>query len=232
MAEVLVLQHAEPENLGIIETALATHGHKPRYIRGDLGHKIPETFESAGLIVMGGPMGVYEEDQHPYLKAEKALIHQALEGKKPVLGVCLGSQLLASVLGAKVYPGKKKEIGWQKIKLTEDGVEDILWRGVPHEFVGYHWHGDVFDLPAGAEVLASSELTPIQAYSYGEKAYGFLFHMEVTHTIVENMVRTFEGELKQAGVDGQQILTGADKYLPGLSKIGAGVYSRWATLVA
>jgi GMP synthase (glutamine-hydrolysing) len=152
--------------------------------------------------------------------------------EKPVLGVCLGSQLLASVLGAKVYPGKQKEIGWHKIRLTEDGAEDKLWRGVPHEFVGYHWHGDVFDLPAGAEVLASSDLTPIQAYSYGEKAYGFLFHMEVTHTIVENMVRTFEGELKQAGVDGRQILTGADKYLPGLSKIGAGVYSRWATMVA
>lgn len=231
MAEVLVLQHVEPENLGIIETALATHGHKPKYVRADLGHKIPETFESAGLIVMGGPMGVYEEDKYPYLKAEKALIHQAVESKKPVLGVCLGSQLLASALGAKVYPGKQKEIGWHKIKLASDAFDDKLWRGVAHEFVGYHWHGDVFDLPAGAEVLASSDLTPVQAFSYGEKAYGFLFHMEVTETIVEKMVETFGDELKQAGVNGAQIVAGADKHLAGLSKIGAGVFSRWAAMV-
>lgn len=231
MAEVLVLQHVEPENLGIIETALATHGHKPRYIRGDLGQPIPETFTSAGLVVMGGPMGVYEEDQYPYLKAEKALIHQALESKKPVLGVCLGSQLLASVLGAKVYPGKQKEIGWHKIKLSADAADDKLWCGVPKEFMGYHWHGDIFDLPPGAEVLASSDLTQIQAYSVGEKAYGFLFHMEVTPTIIENMVRSFDGELKQVGLDGRQILALAEKYLPGLSKIGSGVYGRWAAMV-
>lgn len=230
MANVLVLQHVEPENLGIIETALATHGHKPRYVRGDKGEQIPATLDAAALVIMGGPMGVYEDEQYPYLKAEKALIHQALESKKPVLGVCLGSQLLASVLGAKVYPGKKKEIGWHKIKLTEDGVEDKLWRGVPREFVGYHWHGDIFDLPPGAEVLASSEQTAIQAYSYGEKAYGFLFHMEVTPAIVEDMVAAFTDELKKENLDGAQILAQSEKYLANLSKIGSGVYSRWAAM--
>jgi len=148
-----------------------------------------------------------------------------------VLGVCLGSQLLASVLGAKVYPGKQKEIGFHKIKLAPDALDDKLWVGVPREFTGFHWHGDVFDLPKGAEVLASSDLTPVQAFSYGDKAYGLLFHMEVTETIVEKMVAAFAGELKQAGIDGQQILTAADKHLAGLSKIGGSVFGRWATLI-
>ena len=142
---------------------------------------------------MGGPMGVYEQDRYPFLRDELRLIEAALKDGRPVLGVCLGSQLLAAALGAKVVKGPGKEIGWYPVSLLAGARDDRLFGSAPDSFTPLHWHGDVFDLPAGAVALATSEKTPLQAYRYGENVYGLLFHIEPDAAIVAGMVRDFAG---------------------------------------
>ncbi|RMG46755.1 MAG: hypothetical protein D6723_16810 [Acidobacteria bacterium] len=144
----------------------------------------------------------------------------------------MGSQLLAAALGAAVTRGDRKEIGWYPVALTESARNDPLWRDVSSPFIAYHWHGDVFELPRGAVSLASSDLTACQAFRYGRRAYGFLFHMEVTEEIIHNMVNTFADELREVGIDGSEIIERAKEYLPLLQRVGRHVFMRWANLVS
>jgi GMP synthase (glutamine-hydrolysing) len=192
---------------------------------------------------MGGPQSVYELDRFPYLRDELRLIEQALKAGVPILGVCLGSQLLAAALGAPVTPGKRKEIGWHRVTLTtrnpgqpnfvipaKAGIQDPLWAGLPRAFTAFHWHGDVFALTRGAVSLAASALTQHQAFRYGTNAYGLLFHMEVTSDMVAGMVRAFPDELAAAGVDGASVIADARRRLPRLQAIGGTVFGRWTGL--
>lgn len=144
---------------------------------------------------------------------------------QPVLGVCLGSQLLAHVLGAKVYAGRSKEIGWYPVTLSRSAASDALWSEIPSTFMAYHWHGDAFDLPANCELLASSALTPHQAFRYGANAYGILFHMEVTRPLIETMTDSFAEELREINKSAAQIRQQADEFLPPLDRIGQAVFA-------
>ena len=226
---VLVLQHVGCETLGTIADALEIQGVSSRYVRSFDGQPVPQELgDAGGLIVMGGPQSVYEQNKSPFLRDELRLIENTLRQEKPILGLCLGSQLLASVLGAEVKAGQKKEIGWFDVALTGDAKKDGILAGIPSSFTGFHWHGDVFDLPKGAVALASSAQTPYQAYRYGKHAYGFLFHMEVTATQIVEMVSIFSGELQTAGVDARKIISGAKKHLSNLQQTGSTVYSKWA----
>ena len=232
MPEIWVLQHAACETLGTIADVLKASGISWQYVQTFQGASVPRGMDGAsGLIVMGGPMGVYDYGQYPFLLEEIRLIEQALKEDKPVLGVCLGCQLLAATLGAPVTPGRQKEIGWHPVHLTDLAIADRLWGGARPSFMAYHWHGDVFDLPEGASPLASSDLTACQAFRCGPKAYGFLFHMEVTRRIIEGMVETFGDELAEAEVNGGKIIGNAGGYLPQLQEIGGRVFQRWARLV-
>jgi GMP synthase (glutamine-hydrolysing) len=229
MAKIWVLQHHPSENLGAIADALEEAALAWQYVRVFDGQAIPQEMKGAGgLIVMGGPETVYQLDRYPYLRDEMHLIENALKENRPILGVCLGSQLLAATLGANVRRGERKEIGWYTVRLAEGASEDRLMHGLPTEFVAAHWHGDVFDLPGGAVALASSEQTPIQAYRYGEKAYGLLFHAEMTAEIIEALVNEFHDGLARAGIDGDAIVATAPKHLPKLGEIGATIFGRWA----
>jgi GMP synthase (glutamine-hydrolysing) len=231
VSSVWTIQHVGCETLGTIADVLRAEDISFEIIRTYAGQPLPKNMDGAlGLIIMGGPMGVYEQDRYPFLRAEIRLIESALKEEKPVLGVCLGSQLLAAVLGAEVKKGKRKEIGWHPVTLTESVAADPLWTGVETWFTAYHWHGDVFDLPPGAVHLASSDLTACQAFRYGQNAYGLLFHIEVTEKIIEEMVSTFADELQQEQIDGREILEKAGAYLPELRKIGDTVFQRWASL--
>ena len=230
--EVCVLRHVACEGIGTIADALRDRAIGWREICTHDGDAVPvEIGDASGLIVMGGPMGVYDTDRYPFLRDEMHLIKDALRREVPVLGICLGSQLLASVLGATVRGGKQKEIGWYPVSLTDVAAVDGLWKGMGPSFMAFHWHGDVFDLPRGAIPLASSDLTECQAFRHGAHAYGLLFHMEVTDASIGGMVETFEEELTEEGLGGARILQATSQHLPGLQAIGSEVYGRWSDLV-
>ncbi|HEY1802407.1 MAG TPA: type 1 glutamine amidotransferase [Terriglobales bacterium] len=230
--QVLVLQHARSEGLGTIEDALRGSGHSFKYLRTFEGETIPKNAGNlSGLVIMGGPMGVYEHAKYPFLKDEMKLIESFLKEGKPILGVCLGSQLLASALGAEVKKGPRKEIGWYQIHLNANAWEDRLWKGQPRSFTAYHWHGDIFDLPTDAVPLASSDLTALQAFRHGENIYGLLFHMEVTREQIQTMLQEFSEEIAQEKLDGPGILASGASYLPPMQEIGKAFFGRWATLV-
>jgi len=232
MSKILAIQHIHCETLGTIGEALDAAGIAIELVRTFEGQPVPTTMEgTSGLLIMGGPMGVYEQDRHPFLKREIRLIEQALQEDKPILGVCLGSQLLASALGVRVTKGKTKEIGWYPVALAPAGSTDSLWIGLEPSFTAYHWHGDVFNLPSGAVSLASSDLTRCQAFRYGHHAYGFLFHLEITEDIIKDMVKTFQEELEESGVNGSEIIAQTKTHLPRLRKIGQMVFKRWTGLI-
>lgn len=141
------------------------------------------------LIILGGPMGSYDEDKFTWMKSEKKFIERAVKDGKKVLGVCLGSQLLADVLGAKVYPHKHKEIGWFPITISDSPASERLFSGVPKTLDVFHWHGDTFDLPKDAELLTSNEATINQAFSYGDNVVGLQFHIEVAQNDIEDWIK-------------------------------------------
>jgi GMP synthase (glutamine-hydrolysing) len=230
VAKIWVLQHHPVENLGAIADALEEAALAWQYVRVFDGAPIPTDMKGAGgLIVMGGPETVYQLDRYPYLRDEMRLIETALRDNKPILGVCLGAQLLAAVLGTPVKRGENREIGWYRVRLSDAANDDRLMRGLPSEFMAAHWHSDVFDLPDGAVALASSERTAVQAFRFGDKAYGLLFHAEISEDRIAKLVNEFREDLKRVGIDGDSYLAQAPKYLPALSSIGATIFSRWAT---
>ncbi len=232
MNKALVLQHIEAEPPGLIGEALISKGFDLEYCHGYQGQQIPKTLEAyEALVVMGGPMGVYEADQFSFLKKEIKLIENALKLEKPILGVCLGSQLLAHVLGAKVYPGPQKEIGWYSVDLCPDASKDQLLKNTPRSFIGFHWHGDIFDLPAETVCLAKSELTACQAYRYGTNVYGFLFHMEVNREMIHRWTGRFSEELTSAKINSDAILQKSAEYLKPLQITGREVFTRWAETI-
>jgi GMP synthase (glutamine-hydrolysing) len=232
MSDVLVLQHAAPEGPAAIGDALKRRGVGMRTLRLDQGAAVPASAEGlAGLVIMGGPMGVYEADRHAFIPGELRLIERAADAGLPILGVCLGSQLLAAALGAKVYPSGRKEIGWHEVRLRPAARKDALWHGTDERFTGFHWHGDVFDLPKGASPLASSALTEHQAFRAGENAYGLLFHLEVGEVQIRDFVKTFADELAAAKIPAAPILDGIASHLKALQHLGAQVFDRWAALL-
>jgi GMP synthase (glutamine-hydrolysing) len=230
--DVSILLHHECELPGTILDALKRACLGQVYVRSFQNERIPrEIGDSAALVIMGGPQSVYEQKKFPWLRDEICLIEDVLKRGKPILGICLGSQLLAATLGANVYPGRQKEIGWHRITLSHSAASDGLFTGEPSSLTAFHWHGDIFDLPRGATLLASSALTANQAFRYGKNAYGLLFHMEVTLPQINAMVETFAAELQAAGLNAAAIKFNAHTHLPQLQKLGEEVSGRWASLL-
>jgi GMP synthase-like glutamine amidotransferase len=174
-----VIQHVPYEGPALIADVAAARGVALDVIHPYRGDAIPREAPDA-LIVLGGPMGVYEADAHPHLRDEMALVRATVARGTPTLGICLGSQLLAAAHGADVRPSGGLELGFHDVTLTDHAADDLLFADAPRTFAPMHWHGDVFDLPRGAIALASSAMTPLQAYRLGARAWGLLFHLEVT----------------------------------------------------
>jgi GMP synthase (glutamine-hydrolysing) len=229
---VLAIQHIDVEPPGLVASAVEAAGGSVQTVRVFEGAPVPREIERyAGLVVMGGPMGVYDAANYPHVLDEARLIERALAAHLPILGICLGGQLLASVLGAEVYPGSRKEIGWFPVTLEPEARKDPVFSGLPPSFTPMHWHGDVFDLPAGATSLARSAQTRHQAFVFGDRAYGVLFHLEYTVPQVDEMARLFADELRSSDVPPEALKAGARAHGPAAEALGLGLYSRWMDLV-
>jgi GMP synthase (glutamine-hydrolysing) len=176
---VLALQHIACEPPAAFEDELRDRGYDLVRVELDEGEPLPDWRQFAAIVVMGGPMGAYEDALHPWLGPEKQLIREAVEADVPVWGVCLGAQLLAASLGARVYGGERPEVGLLEVELTPEAASDPVFRDAPSSFTTLQWHGDTFDLPAGATLLASSPAYPHQAFRIG-RSYGLQFHLEVS----------------------------------------------------
>lgn len=188
-------QHVEFEDLGCIKEWCVKNGHPVTFTRFYKNESPPETGDFDWLIIMGGPMGVYEDEKYGWLSHEKEAIKMAIEHNKTILGICLGSQLVAEVLGARVYKNPKKEIGWFDIMLTEQGKNIPLINGMQPVLKVFHWHGDTFDLPQNAIPIFYSEACRNQAFLYKDKVLGLQFHFEVTEQSIKAMIENGKHEL-------------------------------------
>jgi GMP synthase (glutamine-hydrolysing) len=178
---VLILQHIACEPPGGFEDLLRSRDAELLRVELDEGEPLPPSGRAFDLVIaMGGPMSVNDEREHPWLRDEKRLIADAVRAGVPFWGACLGVQLLAASLGASVYPGASPEVGVLPITLTDAARSDPVFTGLPREFPTLQWHGDTFDLPEGAVLLAGSAACPHQAFRWGERAYGVQFHVEVS----------------------------------------------------
>ena len=197
-------QHVPFEGLGSIEAWLQDAGYE---VIGTQFYQSDETLSIEAidlLIVMGGPMSVNDEQDYPWLVKEKKFIKSAIETGKPTLGICLGAQLIASSMGAKVFPNTVKEIGWFPIQAVKP-VDDSVFK-FPKEIDVFHWHGETFNLPKGAVLLAESKGCKNQAFQIGTHAIGLQFHLETTLSSAQTMVENCRDEL----VDGEYIQTEAE----------------------
>jgi len=176
----LVLQHIACEPPGEYEDVLVDRGVKIHRVELDEGEPLPGTGDFDVIVAMGGPMSVNDDGELPWLTEEKRLIGEAVRAGVPYWGVCLGVQLLAASLGAPVYPGPEPEVGLSTVSLTDEARADPVFRGLPRELLTLQWHGDTFDLPEGATLLAGSAVCPNQAFRWGRTAYGVQFHLEVS----------------------------------------------------
>lgn len=208
------LQHVPFEGPGALAAALAKHGVTIESSLVPL-QGLPQ---DAGdlLIVMGGPMSV--NDPQPWIAEETSFIRSALLAGKPVLGICLGSQFMAKALGATVRAGRELEIGMTPIHLTEEGQQDPVFDSCPTPFDAFEWHGEIFDLPDDCVPLASSAIAPLQAFRYGSRAYGLLFHLEMEERGIESLCRECAPDLTKACLTAQEVTATARPHLPALHK--------------
>jgi GMP synthase-like glutamine amidotransferase len=194
------LQHVPFEDLAGIEDWAKGRGYEIyRTLLFD-GQELPGMNEFDWLVIMGGPMNIYEEDKYPWLAREKGFIREAIAANKIVLGICLGAKLIAGVLGGKVRRNPHKEIGWHPVKLTPEGQNSRIFSVLPNSFIAFHWHGDTFEIPPHAHRAAESEGCTNQAFALG-KAIGLQFHLESSMDSIDHLIKNCGDEL----VDGQYI---------------------------
>jgi GMP synthase (glutamine-hydrolysing) len=193
------LQHVPFEGLGSIDDWARDAGHRVTCTRFQSGDPLPDLRDVDLLVVMGGPMNVYEEELYPWLAAEKSFIGDAVEAGRPVLGVCLGAQLLAVVLGGRVYRNDQREIGWFDIYRDPGAKHSNLAGFLPEKANVLHWHGDTFDLPAGAVPLAHSQGCRHQGFAAAERLVGLQFHLEVTRAGASGLIEHCRGDFEPPG---------------------------------
>ncbi len=223
----LAIRHIGFEHLDLLEDLLKERGHDVRYL--DAGVRRLDDVDPMAdqlVVILGGPIGVYESEAYPFLAEEVAFVRRRLAARKPTLGICLGAQIMAAALGSHVYPGPSKEIGWKPLNFTNSG------RFSPLGHVGtadvLHWHGDTFDLPPNATLLASTDLIENQAFALEDYALGLQFHLEAT---AHNLERWFIGHTLEIattdGIDVPGLRAATAKAAPILEPLAANFFSAW-----
>ena len=234
MKSILVLRHEPHVSTGSLPNLLAEAGFDLHPL--DLFESLPEGLpwsEAAGLIVLGGTMSANDGDRFPFLAAELEWIREAIRRRLPMLGICLGAQLLAKALGAAVYRNTQPEIGWHQVELLPPAAEDRLFRDRAVRETVFHWHGDTFDLPAGAVHLAQSPACRHQAFRYGATAYGLQFHVEMVPELMELWLREFDaGNASGAGSgnDPAAIRAAATRAFPAMNSFSRCLLARFAAM--
>lgn len=193
--DIHILQHVDFEGPAYLEEWAVARRHRLKIIRADVG-LLPEPETTEGLIVLGGPMSVHDESLLPWLTREKRCLEAMLKRDRPILGICLGAQLLADVLGGKVYRNPVREIGWFPVEPAEGAAAFTGW---PARFDAFHWHGETFELPLGAVHLARSKACENQAFRWSSRVLGLQFHLEATPAWVRELVRHAGDELSEGG---------------------------------
>ncbi len=193
------IQHVPFEGLANIRIWAENQGWQISETHLYRQEKLPSQDDFDWLVIMGGPMNIYEEKEYPWLAAEKKFIGEAIEDDKIVVGICLGAQLIADVLGGRVMANRHKEIGWFPVSLTPDGLASVPFQGFPGQFPALHWHGDTFSIPPGAIMLAESQACPAQAFSAnGDRVLALQFHLESSLESIRALVENCSDELVEA----------------------------------
>jgi len=232
--DVLVLQHIACEPPGAFEDVLTAAGADIHRVELDEGEPLPSWQNYVAIVAMGGPMSVNDDAELPWLTAEKQAIADAVKAGVPYWGSCLGVQLLAASLGARVYSGTQPEVGVLPVALTDDGCSDPVFAGLPSEFLTLQWHGDTFDLPDGATLLASSSAYPNQAFRVGQTAYGVQFHVEVTDQMAREWAQVpayaeyADRVLGAGGID--RLMTEFDAARDRMLDVGRRMFERWVEI--
>lgn len=224
MRNAVAIRHVCFEDAGIVADVLSERGISLRYLEAGIDDLSPAKNADL-LLVLGGPIGIYEIERYPFLKDELATIETTVKQGTPVAGICLGCQALAAVLAARVYPGKQKELGWDELTLTEEGKASPL--GVLEGVPILNWHGDTFDLPAGATRLASTEITPNQAFAYGPKVLALQFHVELEPWNMERWLIGHTGELASSRVDLNAMRAETARLAPAANDAGKRLFNAW-----
>jgi GMP synthase (glutamine-hydrolysing) len=222
----LAIRHVAFEDLGVMTTLLPERGFEIRCIEAGVQPFPVEEMQNCDLlVVLGGPIGVYEVEAYPWLIDETAAIGERLRATKPTLGICLGAQLMAASLGARVGPGPTKEIGYGPLRLTPTGLNSVLAPFADQPVL--HWHGDNFDLPRGSVRLGFTEACPNQAFAIGSFALGLQFHLEVEPDAIERWLIGHAVELAAAGVRPSTLRKQATQYGAPTAVLGAEVLKSW-----
>lgn len=227
MKSAVAIRHVAFEDVGAFAPAIGEAGYTLRYL--DIGEQdpgSPKFVEADLLIVLGGPIGANDDASYPFLKDEIEFLTQRLDAGRPTMGICLGAQLIARAAGAKVYPSSAKEIGFAPIALTDAGRRSCL-QPFADDPMTLHWHGDTFDLPGGAERLASSAVCENQAFAMGANVIGFQFHPEASAQSIEKWLIGHAAELKAAGTDIQRLRAEAKIHEPALTGKAHRVATAW-----
>jgi GMP synthase (glutamine-hydrolysing) len=220
---LLIIVHVESEGPGTLGSFLDSSGIIVHLAHVYSGERLPENIDGLQAIIsMGGPMNVYEESEYPFLLDETILLRQAIAAGLPVLGICLGAQMIAKASGARVVRSPKEEIGWGKIFLTEAGQSDLLFSGVPETLDVLQWHGDMFEIPEDGALIATGKDCPNQAIRY-RNALGLQFHVEVTREIL--------GDWFKDSPDLDRILRRYDELRPDLDRHARQIYNNFVSII-
>ncbi len=234
--QILVIQNDADEGAGVLDTCLkeaefTTDYHLASSEAFDPQNLLENADTYAGLVILGGAQSVNEKDIYPYLESEKEITQRFIELEKPIMGLCLGAQIIANTLGAEIYANDKKEIGWFPLKMTDPGTKDPLTNNISNGDMAFHFHGDYFLTPPNCFNLASTEITECQAFSFNKSVYGFQYHPEIDQPLHDMMCSNNKEYIEASGYAFTAITQDTEQYLDTYIQSHRKLFQAWIELL-